>query len=649
MTATRWPLLALLVALAPGVAPAQIAISVDAAAGRRPIDPDVYGIHYSDDAAFANEIRQPHRRWGGNDSSRYNWTINAFNNGFDYYFENNPRGYPSADQYVQLGLATGTRTIVTMPLLGYVAKDTSSCGFSIARYGAQQDSDPFRPDCGNGVYPGGALVAGVDPLDAGLPVGPAFVTDWVEHLVETFGSAAEGGVALYSLDNEPGLWHETHRDAHPAPLSYTEIRDKGIAAAAAIKAVDPGAFVLGPVQDGWTRYFFASYQTWEQADGDRQQNGGLDFLPWYLQQMKAYEDAHGTRLLDYLDVHFYPQNGVTLRDAGDASLQALRLRSTRALWDPTYVDESWIAQAGPDGGIVRLVPRLREWIDAYYPGTKIAITEYNWGGLESLNGALAQADVLGIFGREGVDLATLFDTEYSSGAFTPSSPAAFAFRIYRSYDGRGGAFGETSVAAASSAPEQVSVYAAQRDADGALTIVLINKTGAAIDQAVALAGAATGVAARVFRYDGANLGQIVQQPDVPLAAGSFTAALPARSITLVEVPEPARALGGLAAFAALLGRRLRRRLAPLLPGREQRGRQAEQDLVDERDRVGHHQVHEQQRGGDREQRREAQPREPRHQPADDQRARLHGVLPRGRWSRIRSGVTMAAHRTGGSP
>ena len=43
---------------------------------------------------------------------------------------------------------------------------------------------------------------------------------------------------------------------------------------------------------------------------------------------------------------------------------------------------------------------MKKWVANDYPGTKTAITEYNWGGQEHINGALAQADILGIFGRE---------------------------------------------------------------------------------------------------------------------------------------------------------------------------------------------------------------------------------------------------------
>ena len=94
---------------------------------------------------------------------------------------------------------------------------------------------------------------------------------------------------------------------------------------------------------------------------DRLAHGNIPLIEWYLQQMKAYEVANGKRLLDYVDVHYYPEN-VKLEPAGNAAKQALRLRSTRSLWDPTYVDESYIAQPvrliSPDArvGRERLLP-----------------------------------------------------------------------------------------------------------------------------------------------------------------------------------------------------------------------------------------------------------------------------------------------------
>ncbi len=59
---------------------------------------------------------------------------------------------------------------------------------------------------------------------------------------------------------------------------------------------------------------------------------------------------------------------------------------------------------------------MRDWVAKDYPGTKLAITEYNWGGQEHINGAVAQADILGIFGREGLDIGTLLGTAGSGNA-----------------------------------------------------------------------------------------------------------------------------------------------------------------------------------------------------------------------------------------
>src|SRR5439155_151032 len=127
------------------------------------------------------------------------------------------------------------------------------------------------------------------------------------------------------------------------------------------------------------------------AELDRKNHGDVDFIPWYLNEMSVYEQSKKVRLLDALDLHFYPENDLKLTIAGNAAKQERRLRSTRALWDATYVDESWIKDAGPDGGIVRLIPRMRAWVEAGYPATELALTEYNWGGIEDINGALVQA------------------------------------------------------------------------------------------------------------------------------------------------------------------------------------------------------------------------------------------------------------------
>ncbi|MCU0497016.1 MAG: glycoside hydrolase family 44 protein [Anaerolineae bacterium] len=520
-------------------------LTIDLTAPTRLISPYIYGINFASEA-FANEIDLPINRWGGNSTTRYNWQTDTANHAMDWYFENIQKDNPNrpnlphgseSDRFVEQNIRTGTQTLLTIPMIGWTPRPDQNtrimCGFSVAKYGAQQSTDPWQSDCGNGIYPNGTRITGNDPLDTSVAITPQFVTQWMTHL-NKYGTAASGGVRFYNLDNEPSLWNDTHRDVYPNPLSYDQLRDRTYQYARAIKDADPNAQTLGPVEYGWTAYFYSALDwhaggSWWENPIDRNAHGGIPLVPWYLQQMQTYQNTHGIRILDYLDLHYYPsQPGVALQPAGDAATQALRLRATRSLWDPTYIDESWI---GTDvGEAVRLIPRMREWVNANYAGTKLAISEYNFGGLEHINGALTQADVLGIFGREGLDLATIWALPETNG------PGHFAFRMYRNYDGAGAKFGDLGVAAASSNQGQLSIYAARRNTDNRLTVIVINKTQSSLTSPVNITGLTAAAIAKVYRYSAVNLNAIQSLPDQSVSISGFTATFPAASMTVFEIP-----------------------------------------------------------------------------------------------------------------
>lgn len=515
---------------------ADIALTVDATLVRHLIPDEIYGMNFAA-PELAAELRLGVNRWGGNATTRYSYLHDTANRGSDWYFENipdsneHPEDLPhgsAADTFVAANQGNGTQSILTIPLIGWTPKARGyDCGYAVEKYGAQQKVDVWRP-CGNGILPDGTPITWNDPGDTSVAATAAFVSGWVQHLVSVFGTADQGGVRFYNLDNEPMLWPHTHRDVHPAYTSYDELRDRTYTYAAAVKAADPAAQTLGPVVWGWMAYFWSALDT-QNGYQDRANHGGMAFIPWYLQQMQLYESQNSTRILDYLDLHYYPQaTGVTLSNAGSTATQQLRLRSTRSLWDPTYRDESWISDTTDEG--VMLLPRMQAWINSYYPGTRLAITEYNWGGLEHLNGALTQADVLGIFGEFGLHLATLWSPPATS------QPGAFAFRMYRNYDGLGGRFGEQSVLATSSKRDDMAVYAARRGADKALTIMVINKTGTPQSAILSLAGGGAAQTCEVYRYSGASLGAISHQADIAVVDDRITALFPAQSITMLTLP-----------------------------------------------------------------------------------------------------------------
>jgi hypothetical protein len=524
------------------VAQGDVTLTVDFSAAQYPISPLIYGMNFAD-ADLAAELQLPINRWGGNDRTRYNWQIDTSNQGSDYFFENIPRDNPNpgnlpdgslADRFIEQNISTGTQTYLLIPMIGWTAKSRKEqpydCGFSVAKYGAQQETDFWQPDCGNGMRPDGVTpVTGNDPADTSIPIDHTFVQAWMQHLISKYGNAANGGVRYYNLDNEPFLWNYTHRDIHPQPLGYDGLRDKTYQYAAAIKAVDPTAMVGGPGEFGWSGYFYSALDMaaggdWWNTRPDRMAHGDIPFIEWYLQQMKVYEEQNGIRILDYVDQHYYPQGGTTLNNDVDPNTAALRLRSTRSLWDPTYIDESWIGDSGEPP--IRMIPRMREWVADNYPGTKTAIGEYNFGGNATLNGAITQADVLGIFGRERLDLATMW--------WPPEvdEPVAYAFRMYLNYDGEQGKFGDRSVSATSTDQSQLAIYAAHRTSDNTLTVIVINKTNNNLTSPVQLHGFHSTGTAEVYRYSGANLNAIQQLADQAVTPTGFSTTFPPTSITL---------------------------------------------------------------------------------------------------------------------
>jgi len=534
-------------------------IEVDAQANPHPISPLIYGVAFASSNQLA-ELNSPLNRSGGNSETRYNWLTNAHNHAADWYFESIADASASpgaaADDHVANSDAGGAQAALTVPMIGWAPKLGTARGklasYSIAKYGPQTDHDSSMTDAGNGKSSTNhsAAITWNNPNDANFAVTSAFQQAWLQHLTNTWGVSTNGGVRYYLMDNEHSIWHSTHQDIHPTGATMAEIRDKFFDYAGMVKRLDPNALVGAPEEWGWSGYFFSGYdQQWsgQQKDynashfPDRSTNGGWDYCPWLLNQCYQRAASTGQRLLDYFTLHCYPQAGESGDDVS-AAMQLLRNRSTRQLWDANYVDASWIGQQATNT-ILRLIPRMKAWVAAYYPGTKIGITEYNWGAEGSINGATAQADILGIFGREGLDLATRW-TVPAAGA-----PASQAIKMYRNYDGNKSTFGDLSVKAAAPYPDAVSAFAALRSSDGALTIMAVNKQLTTIAQlVVSVTNFVPAGDAHAWQLTGANV--IRRLPDLPLAGALLANALPPQSITLFVLPGGSVPRLSVAAFAA---------------------------------------------------------------------------------------------------
>lgn len=436
--------------------PPVVTVTVKTAQTLGAISPYVYGTNESDWASSGKFLTLG--RQGGNRMTAYNWENNASNAGSDWHNQNDaflgggetPGEVPRAA--TAAALKAGKAMIVTIPMAGYVAADKKGDGdvANTPNY-LQTRFRVTKPRKG-------AAFAYPPNLNDGVVYQDEFVS-WLESKFPRHPHPI-----FYALDNEPDLWANTHSRIHKDKTTYAEMVQRTTDWATAIKAVAPRSEIFGFVSYGYNGY--RSLQDAPDAQG-------RNFIDFFLDSMRVAQTKAGKRLLDVIDLHWYPEaqgNGqrITGNDVSAASVEA-RVQAPRSLWDPTYKENSWITQYVTNGPI-KLLPTVKDQIAGHYPGTKLAITEYNYGAPNHISGAVAEADVLGIFGREGVYAATFWPLS-GDNAFVHAG-----FDAFRNYDGSGKAFGDVALAATSSDAAIVSVYAS-KFSRGSVTkvLVLINK------------------------------------------------------------------------------------------------------------------------------------------------------------------------------
>ena len=432
---------------------------------RHPISPLVYGGNFPKDGAFIKTTGTRLCRWGGNIATSYNWKQQVRNTAADWYFENFDDETNTID-WVKWVQASGSAAMIGIPMVDWTPKAAGLKSFSVKKYGPQQKTDPERPDGGNGMTPDGKPIKN-DPNDAYVPLrdrpspgdapGTIYRSEWIERLKGAFGKHPH----LYEFDNEPEIWNGTHRDIHPEPVTYDEMRDKYLQMARLIKPIDPAAKIMGPVPCGWWFY-------WNSAAGpaDKAAHGGLDYLPWWLGQIADADRKSGQRTLDYFDIHAYPDyrtNGTP--DEIDGS----RLRASRGYWDPSFRSEgglgtkSTATETQPEQVTPAMIPRFRAMVNAIYPGTGFGITEWNHWDDNGVAASLADADVYGVLGREKVDLATRFCSP------APNTLGSLAIQMYKD-------FAPLSVESrATISPDLFTSYASLSTDGKRLTVMAINK------------------------------------------------------------------------------------------------------------------------------------------------------------------------------
>lgn len=481
---------------------ASIAVSINILANRHLISPYIYGINTTNINNISG-MAPALVRWGGNQTSDYNWKTFTYNSGGDWFFED--FGLPNTNgnindsvQLVKYTVNAGSRILTTMPTLDWVARESGHWSYSVKKFGPQCKVNPNNPDGGNGQKPDcKTRVTTQQVTDAYYPLvdtasdcttGNCLYRDeWMKALSAAFGSGAckvpytqISSCHFYDMDNEPEIWDGPHGDVHPVHPGYTELANRFELKGIKLKAWDPSAVRFGPVTCCWNFYWSAG-----PAGDDRGAHAGIDFLPWWLNQIYWLDRINGSRTLDVFDVHAYVGANVNISKFTNAQKRAAAGMIYRTYWDPKYYnagnDADWITTMQPNRGVTFIIPRLKALVNAIYPGTPLSFSEWeSWMAPQSewdFSTALSDADAFGVMGREGLSFSTRWGGPDATDDTTKQPhPNYQAMKLYTTYDGAKHGFGTLSISDRNSANQDLFTSYAALDSTGTtMTIMVLNK------------------------------------------------------------------------------------------------------------------------------------------------------------------------------
>lgn len=422
---------------APSGRAVDVTVTIDLRDGLGVISPWIYGV--AGDHAAAVTVGATLGSWSGSHASRYNYRLgNAWNVGSDGGYRNH--GVDNSSDLVGDMLISNARSglasRVVVPAIGWVARDNDAATCSFPEPEGQGCRALADVDCATG----GPIA---DPTRANVGSRPDTVAEWIARY-----PSERAAIDIITVGQSPDRWGIDHYDVHPTCPTYEEILGTYVAYARAIREASPGVLLAGPSMCCW----FAHGDPPGAAD-----DHSIDLLTWFLREVHTLDTAaSGSRLIDVVDVQFHPKADI-LNSRDDADTASRRIEATRELWDSEHrVDDVAIA----------LIPSVKETIADEYSGLPLLIGSWTFGATDTMSGAIAVAEALGIFARESVLAAS------HATALTSDDHAFWAFKLFADYDGTGGRFaGEALTAVADD--DTIGAYAALDDQ--ALRIVVVNR------------------------------------------------------------------------------------------------------------------------------------------------------------------------------
>jgi hypothetical protein len=441
-------------------------VRVDALAGRKAISPCLYGRNNS----LSDNPKKPRtaqdwqrlrdagvrlfRENGGNNATKYNWVLKLSSHP-DWYNNVYAHDWDFAATSLQANLPEAAG-MWAFQLIGKAAANTghnfNDWGYNHSQWWSGVSNNWAG---GGGPLPGGGQKEG-DPNLYLMDWSAADTTAILGHWFEPNGLALDPNQFRYwNMDNEPEIWSGTHDDVYPRQPPVEDFLRAYFAVARLARARCPGIKLAGPVA--------ANEWQWYNWDNNRIAAGGqyYTWLEYFIKRVAEEQQASGVRLLDVLDLHFYP---------GESKPEDI-VQLHRVWFDESYAypGANGVRRLGKSGWDTSITgeyifTRCRRWLEQYMGpdhGVTFGVSEMGINGDNPNVTAVWYASTLGVFADEGVEL------------FTPWSWKVGMWEVLHLFSRYQQPI---RVQTTPDRQDPVGVCASINDANDALTILLVNRS-----------------------------------------------------------------------------------------------------------------------------------------------------------------------------
>jgi len=388
-------------------------LQIDLASPRKQVSANLYGMNsplFSDDPLFPDKATWL-KAWdagvrivrlnGGNNATKYNWKKKLSSHP-DWYNNVYPNNWDQAAVLLEKNLP-GTSGMWAFQLLGKVAA-TAEFNFNGNDFnGSRWWEGVCQNLAGNGIP---NLAGGSKASREGDP--NLYLTNWtaadtvgiLDHWFGKEGLGLNNQLHQYwNMDNEPDIWNLKHNDVITGELAAEEFLQNYFEVAKKARARFPAIKLCGPAAaNEWQWY------TWNDKPVVYE-GQSYAWLEYFIKRIAEEQKACNVRLLDLLDLHFYPN---TTRIEEIVQLHRVFFDQTF-----TYPEASGIKiLPGQSNGTENkefIFERCRQWLEKYlgpHHGVGLGLSETEIKVYKPDVVAVWYASMLGEFMKQGVELFT---------------------------------------------------------------------------------------------------------------------------------------------------------------------------------------------------------------------------------------------------